>query len=257
MTDFYVGYLPKAPTALVRFLRRIIVLLGLVAITVAFVLLTGQMPFAKSAFEYGKMRKFEGIIEARPYPTLLVERPGEASNKKEEYSRYLLVAPGKHGADRLVGQFDGTRVRLEGQLIHRNNATMIEVAVGSVTPLDTTFTSQAPTVDLGPATLTGEIVDGKCYLGVMNPGNGKVHRDCAARCISGGIPPIFVTLNGEDQFLLVGLDGKAIQPDMLLEFVAEPLTIRGELIQKGESRLLEINVRELHHTPDRVEAVLR
>jgi hypothetical protein len=28
-------------------------------------------------------------------------------------------------------------------------------------------------------TLTGEIVDSKCYLGVMNPGQGKVHRDCA------------------------------------------------------------------------------
>ena len=45
--------------------------------------------------------------------------------------------------------------------------------------------------DLDTFTLIGEIVDSKRYLGVMNPGNGKVHRDCAVRCLSGGIPPIF------------------------------------------------------------------
>ena len=40
--------------------------------------------------------------------------------------------------------------------------------------------------------LRGEIVDSKCYLGVMNPGEGTVHRDCAARCLSGGLPPMLV-----------------------------------------------------------------
>ena len=35
----------------------------------------------------------------------------------------------------------------------------------------------ASAVDFGEVTLAGEIVDSKCYLGVMNPGNGKVHRD--------------------------------------------------------------------------------
>jgi hypothetical protein len=256
MNDFYVGYVPRAPAALARFLRKVIVSFGLLAVTVALILITGQKPFAISAFEYGKMQEFEGIIEARPYPTLLVERPGEASGN-DKHSRYLLVAPGKHGADGLVGQFDGRRVRLEGQLIYRNNATMIEAAPGSVTPLDSTSASPGPTIDLGPATLTGEIVDSKCYLGVMNPGNGKVHRDCAARCISGGIPPVFVTLNGGEQFLLIGPDGKAIKPDALHQFVAEPITMRGELFQKGDSRLLQIDVRELRHTPDRIEAVLR
>src|SRR3974390_1508648 len=100
MNDFYVGYLPKAPAALARFVRRVIVLLGLVAVAVALALVTGQMPFANSAFEYGKMRGFEGIVEARPYPTVLVARPGEVGSG-DKHSRYLLVAPGKHGADRI------------------------------------------------------------------------------------------------------------------------------------------------------------
>jgi hypothetical protein len=106
-------------------------------------------------------------------------------------------------------------------------------------------------------TVTGEIVDSKCYLGVMNPGQGKVHRDCAAGCLSGGIPPIFVTTDGNGQFLLVGLDGRALGRDALREFIAEPITIRGELLQRGESRLLKIEVRQLHHTQNRSELALR
>jgi len=103
--------------------------------------------------------------------------------------------------------------------------------------------------DLGAVTLAGEIVDSKCYLGVMNPGQGKVHRDCAARCLSGGIPPIFVTANGGEQLLLVSADGNAVGRDALREFVAEPLTIQGELLQRGDSRLLKIDPQELRHMP--------
>ena len=32
-------------------------------------------------------------------------------------------------------------------------------------------------------------MDTKCFLGVMRPATGKVHRGCAVRCLSGGAPP--------------------------------------------------------------------
>jgi hypothetical protein len=214
------------------------------------------MPFANSAFEYGKMRRFEGIIDARPYPTLLVARPGDVGSG-DKHSRYLLVAPGKHGADNIVAGFDGKEVRLKGQLIYRESGTMIEIEPGSIAPLSAPPAPQVPTVDIGAVTVTGEIVDSKCYLGVMNPGNGKVHRDCAARCISGGIPPIFVTLDGEEQFLLVRPDGTAIAPDALREFVAEPITITGEASRRGETRMLRVDIVRLRHASARVEAALR
>jgi len=246
MNDFYVGYLPKAPTALARFVRRVIIVLGFVAVTVALVVVVGQMPFANSAFEFGKLRSFEGVVEARPFPTLLVARPGEIG-QHDKYSRYLLVAPGKHGADDLVASFDGKQVRLQGQLIYRGGGTMVEITPSSITVLDGTPADQEPAHDLGVVSLTGDIVDSKCYLGVMNPGQGKVHRDCAARCLSGGIPPIFVTTDGRQQFLLVGVDGRALERDALREFIAEPITIRGDLMQLGDSRLLKIDARTLHH----------
>src|SRR5271165_4369138 len=136
MNDFYVGYLPKAPTALARFVRKVIIALGLIAITAALVLVVGQMPFANSAFEYGKLRSFEGVIVALPFPTLLVERPGR-TGQENKYSRYLLVAPGKHGADDLVASLDGKRVHLQGQLIYREGGTMVEITPSSITVTDT------------------------------------------------------------------------------------------------------------------------
>jgi|SRR5882672_4155224 len=255
MNDFYIGYLPKAPTALARFVRRVIILLGLLAVTVALVLVVGQMPFASSAFEFGKLRSFEGVVVTRPFPTLLVARPGQTS-QQDKYSRYLLVAPGKRGAEDLVASFDGKQVRLQGQLIYREGGTMVEVVPGSITVVDAPPAVQEAPRDLGAATVTGEIVDSKCYLGVMNPGQGKVHRDCAARCLSGGIPPIFVTTYGHEQLLLVGLDGLALGRDALLEFVGEPITIRGEVLARGDSRLLKIDPRSFRHTPNRLEAAL-
>ena len=247
MNDFYVGYLPKVPTALARFVRKAILALILLAVTAALVLVVGQMPFANSTFEYGKPRTLEGVVVTRPFPTLLVARPGDVG-QQDKYSRYLLVAPGKHGADDLVASFDGKHVRLQGQLIYRDSRTMVEITPGSIAVTDTAPTVQETTRDLGPATVTGEIVDSKCYLGVMNPGQGKVHRDCAARCLSGGIPPIFVSTDGGEQFLLVGLDGRALGRDTLREFIAEPITIRGDLLQQGDSRLLKIDARTLHHS---------
>jgi len=251
MSGFYVGYLPNAPTALVRFVRKVIIVLGLLAVTAAFVLVIGQMQFANSAFEYGKLSTFEGIVVTRPFPTLLVTRPGQVE-QEDKYSRYLLVAPGKHGADDLVAGFDGKQVRLQGQLIYRDSETMVEITPGSIAVTDNVPAVQTTTRDLGAVTITGEIVDSKCYLGVMNPGQGKVHRDCAARCLSGGIPPIFVTTDGHEQLLLVGLDGRALGRDVLREFIAEPIQIQGERVETGSMQLLKIDPRSLRHTPDGV-----
>ena len=250
MNDFYVGYLPKAPLALARFVRKIVIGLGLLAVMVALLLVRGQMPFANSAFEYGKVRSFEGTLVAHPYPTLLVARPSQ-TNQQEGYSQYLLVAPGKHD---LVAGLAGKRVRLQGQLIYRDGKTMVEITPGSIAAVESRPPIQVASRDLGAVTVTGEIVDSKCYLGVMNPGSGKVHRDCAARCLSGGIPPIFIASDGHEQFLLVSNEGEALGRDSLREFIAEPVTIRGELLQRGDDRLLMMDPRSLRHASDELHA---
>ncbi len=260
MSDFYVGYIQKAPPALARFVRRVIVALAGLAMAVALVLVVAQMRFDASAFEYGKLRTFEGTVALQPYPTLLIARPGEVE-EGERNSQYLLVAPGKHGGGELLADFDRKLVRLQGQLIHREGGTMVEVVPGSIVLADAAVPPTQDLVrDIGVVTVTGEIVDGKCYLGVMNPGKGKVHRDCAARCLSGGIPPIFIANGiapeGRDQFLLVGPDGNAMGRDSLREFIAEPITIRGELLRRGDTQLLRIEPQQLRHTPGGVPRTL-
>lgn len=248
-SDFYVGYLQKAPFALAQFVRRIVVMLAGLAFAVAIVLVAAQRPFDASTFEYGKLRTFEGVVAIHPYPTLLIARPGDTGDQ-DRSSQYLLVAPGKHGADELLAGFDRKQIRLQGQLIYRDGGTMVEFVPGSIVPTDTALASpQEVTRDFGVVTVTGEIVDSKCYLGVMNPAQGKVHRDCAARCLSGGIPPIFVTTSGHEQFLLVGPDGGALGHDSLREFIAEPISIRGELLRRGDTQLLRIEPKDLRHTP--------
>lgn len=247
MSDFYVGYFPKAPPTLARFLRGVVVALGVLAVAIALVLVLAQKPFANSAFEYGKVRSFEGTAIVKPYPALLVSRPGQVA-PSDAHSEYLLVAPGKYGADKLTAGFDGTQVRLQGQLIYREGKTMVEIAPGSIVATGAAGANREPLRDLGPVTIIGEIVDSKCYLGVMNPGQGKVHRDCAARCLGGGIPPIFVSTERGEQYLLVDSSGNALGHDALREFIAEPITVEGELRQRGQTRFLEINPRALRHT---------
>ena len=87
------------------------------------------------------------------------------------------------------------------------------------------------TKDLGTTTLNGEVIDPKCYFGVMKPGEGKVHKDCAIRCIAGGIPPVLVVTNekGERNYvLLVGAKGEKLN-DKVKDFVAVSSTVTGGL----------------------------
>jgi len=89
--------------------------------------------------------------------------------------------------------------------------------------------------DLGIQTIRGEIVDPKCYFGVMKPGEGKVHRDCAIRCILGGIPPVLHVQNekGESNYyLIVGSNGEKMN-GTVQDFVAEPVSIETRAVQQG------------------------
>ncbi len=93
---------------------------------------------------------------------------------------------------------------------------------------------------LGQQTLVGEIVDSKCYLGVMNPGALTPHRACAIRCISGGIPPVLLVRQANGPalyFLLVSRDGEPVNKQVL-NLVAEPVEITGEVERQGELLIL-------------------
>src|SRR5438067_1541619 len=217
-SEFYVGYLP-IPDGLKTVIRRVAVGLIFLAAGVAAVLVAGQHPFAPSTFEFQQYRDFRGTLVAEPYAAVFI--PGQGLP-------WLLAGPGKHGPGDLR-QFNGGEVQLRGERILRSDDHMIELLPGSLTA-GAAGRPVAQVTNLGPVQLTGEIVDSKCYFGVMNPGNGKVHRDCAVRCISGGIPPAFLVrdVSGRARTVLL-----ANWKRELLDHIAEPVTIRGRLVDSG------------------------
>lgn len=227
--ELYVGYMPQSPPRQARHTRAVVLaLFALCLAGVAFVAIE-QAPLGAGQFEYGVVREFRGVLASAPHPHLRVQRPGGG------VSSYLLVAPGKHGADALVRDFDGRGVSLRGSLVHSGGRTMVELEPGSIALAD--ISVSAPSViELGRATLHGEIVDSKCHLGVMTPGERRTHRACAQLCIRGGIPPLFWVEDGAggvQRLLLVGAGGEAVN-ERVLELVGLPLEIEGVVSQQDD-----------------------
>ena len=245
--EFYVGYQPEAPAAIARYVRRAIGGLAVGALGLALLLVLGQGRFPASAFEFGHLRPLTGRIAIDPVPLLLVDRPGWTPEHAAA-SRYLLTVPGKYGADREVRGFENGMVTLQGTLIYRDGTTMAEIVPGSIRETSGAAGERpVPPVSYGRVTLRGEIADSKCFLGVMNPGQGKPHRACAARCISGGAPPVLVVRDvGGDYVtvLLMGEDGEPINAEVL-PYVAEPVEMTGALEARGDLWVLRTELATL------------
>jgi sulfoxide reductase heme-binding subunit YedZ len=238
---FYVGYVPMAPDAVASTVRRSVLVLGAAAVALPLVLVAAQNPFAPSRFEFGHPRSYDGTVHERPYPAIDIVEDGAARS-------YALVGPGKHGAGALVAGLDGAAVHLEGTRIERRGRSMLEIVPGSVRRLDGTPTrGRDVPEDLGPVTLQGEIVDSKCFLGVMNPGSTKIHCACAVRCISGGVPPIFFARDrqGAEAYLyLTGDDGRPVNREVL-GLVARPVVVTGRILREGDRFTLRADPRSI------------
>ncbi|MBM3776129.1 MAG: hypothetical protein FJW37_13360 [Acidobacteria bacterium] len=231
-SEFYVGYLPKMPPRLAGRVTRTVCGLALLAAAAALLLVFAQAPFPASRFEYLEYREYAGLLRERPYPRMITA--GGTS---------LLVAPGKHGASGLVEDLDGRTARLQGALIERGRDRMLELLPGSIEAQPGPVAGSESATAFGTVTLQGEIVDSKCYLGVMNPGNGKVHRECAVRCLSGGLPPALVVHDSSGAgatLLLAGPGGRPLGRE-LLDFVAEPVEVTGRLARLDGLLVLEMD----------------
>jgi hypothetical protein len=243
--DFFVGYLP-APPAAARRMRRVAAALVATAGVVAVVLALATGPFDRALFEYGREREWKGTVEAAPVPVLIAQAEDASGTPFRAAVRFPLVATGKHGAGPLVASFDGAAVRLRGTQIARAGTTMIEIVPGTIErdapslPEDGRPAPASRVEDLGRSTFVGEIVDSKCFLGVMNPGRLEVHRACAIRCIAGGIPPMLFARDGqgrEAHLLLVDANGRPMN-ERVLGLVARPVTVEGRLERRDNLHYL-------------------
>jgi hypothetical protein len=239
MNEFYIGWQARAPQGIGAHVRKAVVVLLFLALAGAVVFALTQRTIGVAVFEWGTLKTFSGTLKSQPYPHLRVQRPGRGGGQ----SAYYLVAPFKFGLDaKSVQALDGKEVTLKGTLIYRGNQTMIEARPESIMPVsaEPKRAAESNVVRLGNQTLVGEIVDSKCYLGVMNPGRLTPHRACAVRCISGGIPPVLLVRREAAPplyFLLIASDGSPVNKQVL-DMVAEPVQITGEVLRQGELSIL-------------------
>ena len=243
--EFYIGWEKSAAPGLARANRRLVAGLLLLALVVAALLAAAQHQIGVSVFEFGTLKHFTGVLQLKPYPHLLVPRPA-VTDGQPAFSAYYLVAPLKHGLDvQRFAPLDGKNVVLQGTLIYRGNQTMVEAIPDSIQatnsiPATLAAVAETSAVELGRQTLVGEIVDSKCYLGVMNPGQLLPHRACAIRCLSGGVPPMLLVRQSHGPavyVLLVSASGEPVN-QAVLDLVAEPVEITGDLERQGDLLIL-------------------
>jgi hypothetical protein len=237
--EFYIGWQSMAPAATGRLIKWFCLGLFILAASMGTLLALSQRTIGISVFEWGKLKDFHGIMVAKPYPHLL-------STNNLQF--YYLVKPDKFGFDSdIASKYDGQQVCLLGTLIYRGNQMMIEALPESINSCSTALDADLlasikpqPDVSLGRQTIIGEIVDSKCFLGVMNPGRYVAHKACAIRCISGGCPPLFISGSGDalHYYLLVNTNGNAVN-QAVLDKVAEPLEISGEVVKQGALIILK------------------
>jgi hypothetical protein len=261
--EFYVGYM-VTPRGLSRFARLVCATLAACALVGGGLIAWAQRNPGGAEWESHE-RTLRGVLVALPYPVLMLDKPGAESLGRAWFSRasdefvpVLLVDPGKFGTQGRAGALDGRRVEMRGTLLSRHGRLMLEVAAGEgalravndepARDEDRLRLSWARR-ELGTVSLQGEIVDSKCYMGAMKPGQGKIHKACAVICVLGGIPPVLVTHDAEGLVEYYVLANEAGGPvgEWLVRWVGEPVEVAGELESLGGLLVLRIK-------PDGVQA---
>ena len=258
---FYIGWQPEAPPAFSRHIKKVIVVLATLFAIVSITLAIFQKKFGTATFEFGKLTKIKGIYFNTPVPNIKVIR-GKDIFGNLQYLTIPLVGYGKHGADGIINDIEkqksislhGTQITVKGTLLYNDGKTLMQIDANDDPILNIGAPANASLFpirkELGIQTIKGEIIDPKCYFGVMKPGEGKPHKDCAIRCILGGIPPIFHVMNekGESNYYLIVGPNEEKMNEAVKNYVGEPVTIRATVAQSDDWIVMHIqDTKDIRH----------
>jgi hypothetical protein len=258
--DFYIGWMATSPGSFSHFIKKYLIVVIIVVVALGVMLALLQKKFATGTFEFGKLTQIKGVYLNTPIPVIKVVN-GKNIWGQFSYITIPLVGYGKHGADGIISEIekekavvlDKKEVTLKGTLLYNDGKTILQIdkndhpviSIGEMAPKELLPELE----DLGIRKVKGEIVDPKCYFGVMKPGEGKPHRDCAIRCILGGIPPVFHVQdkNGESNYyLIVGPHGEKMN-EVVRDYVAEPTEINARLVKYDDWIVMFVQSREPIH----------
>lgn len=229
--DFYVGYLPT-PKRHRAFLRAFVPLTLWAFVAVAALFLKSFRPAGEGVWETGQLQEWRGVVRFSPYPTLVVDM------QDGKLFEWLLVESGKVAADQRAEFFEDKYTIVRGFELRRGGRYMIEIMPGHegmIAPVDGEEIGEVPVKVTGRTTVVGEILDSKCFLGAMKPGDGLTHQACARLCIDGGIPPMLVvheSARTRNYFLLTDAEGGRAN-EMVRDYVGVPVEVTGEVSIRG------------------------
>lgn len=211
--DFYIGYRKAMPPVLARFVRAAVLVIVLVVVVTAGTIGAMQEPAGDGTYDFGANDWF--TVHISEYPSA----PAIVRTEDGTYKPVFLVGRGKHGPSATIAAMKDQIVQFTGARITRGNVQAIEIAteknLGAGLPVQPPPLSTAAR---HPVSFEGELIDTKCYLGVMKPGNGKVHRGCASLCLRGGVPPALTVRNVSGATRVIALsmrgpDAPALNPE--------------------------------------------
>ena len=243
--DFFVPYIKgslgsKTKQTIKRFGVVAILLIVFGALIFGF----SQKQFKNSAFELTSTTKITGTFHENPYPMLRVQLD------EGVFKNIVLLGFGKSSANPFLEKLlteekdlNNKVLSIEGNLIYYNGKTLLQITDDQKVVLENSNGIAPTKSNIAEMTFQGEIIDPKCYFGVMKPGFGKIHRSCAVRCISGGIPPVLATTdnnNISEYYLLTDLDGKPVN-EAILPFIGKPSEIKGTVQKLDDWYLLKID----------------
>jgi hypothetical protein len=259
--EFYIGWMNKAPRTFASAARKYLLVMAAMFIGLGILLALSQKKFDTGHFEFGKLTKLKGIYFTSPIPCLKVI-DGKNIWGKKNYITVPLIGDGKHGADGIIHDlqesqhisFEGREIELKGTLLYNDGKLLMQVG-GCDSPFVKISNvnvdhADLPTVkNLGTMDLKGEIVDPKCFFGVMKPGEGKPHKDCAIRCILGGMPPV-LKVEGNDgrlnYYLIVGPNGEKMN-EAVKDYVGSPIILHAIATQHDDWIVLQVAGKDLRH----------
>lgn len=259
--EFYIGWIPEAPKGFAKHVRKVVIALIILVIAAGIILALQQRKFSTSSFEFGQLTEVKGIYQQFPVPSLKVMTERDAFGHTS-YITMPFVGYGKFGAEGVIAELekeknislDKKEVKFKGTLLYSDGKTLLQVDKNDDPLIDVAETDTkniSPAIkELGAVQLTGEILDPKCYFGVMKPGQGKPHRDCATRCIAGGMSPVLYVRNekGEaDYYLILDEDGKKMNNE-LKDHIAEPVSLQARAVQYDDWIVLYTNKESIKRT---------
>ncbi len=252
--EFYIGWMGKAPRGFSRWIKRYLLVLLPIVIVLGVLLALSQKKFGTGNFEFGTLTEVKGIYSNTPVPSLKVVN-GKDILGNENYITVPLIGYGKHGADGIIADLEkeknanlhGKEVILKGTLLYNDGKLLMQIDANDKPLLNVTTSSNenasTKIKDLGIIDVKGEIVDPKCFFGVMKPGEGKSHKDCAIRCILGGMPPVLKVTDEEGKqnyYLIVGAKGEKMNK-AVKDFVASPVELHAKAVVYDDWVVLYVN----------------